>query len=466
MHKRNVQRINYRELHSTGKLIHHPEKDTIEDLSHQLSNISVEDSKMTQPSTQLVNIMILIDDIKDVMDETPVKRCSLTEIDEIIARLKHQRSTLRRKNMEIRPEENDEVLKMSVTNVIMSIKDYIKDARDIKCKRNLAQTKQNIDAAACKERSIVFAVEEIQRNIAEFEVQFDQDLSQTSDIQLMQLKNQNVTLQTRLSKIAEKFEGILKLPINKAETLIAVKEIENNYVMLNRHKNDFIQSVNDEVTSRKLDKDLHYNKSHLNIKLDKYCGFESSTDFYRFRDNFEKIYLQSTPTKFLPDLLKNNFLAELALTLVRSIDDIDDIWARLKTAYGDTKILLTKKLQTLAKCDLVKSRDPEKLVYAISTFTNILRETIQLAEKHKIEENLYYGDALSKIYQQLGDWRLTRFLTSIADDVPNEKETWRRLLIFLEKEEKLQQQKSIINGCKNNNKDGMSNPPNDSATKS
>ena len=59
---------------------------------------------MAQPSTQLVDIMILIDDIKDVMDETPVKRCSLTEIDAIITHLDHQRSTLRRKSMEIRPE--------------------------------------------------------------------------------------------------------------------------------------------------------------------------------------------------------------------------------------------------------------------------------------------------------------------------------------------------------------------------
>ena len=62
--------------------------------------------------------------------------------------------------------------KCHVTNVIMSIKDYIKNARDIKCKLNLAQTKQDIDAVACKELSIVFAVKEIQRNIAEFEVQF------------------------------------------------------------------------------------------------------------------------------------------------------------------------------------------------------------------------------------------------------------------------------------------------------
>ena len=51
--------------------------------------------------------------------------------------------------------------------------------------------------------------------------------------------------------------------------------------------------------------------------------------------------------------------------------------------------------------------DPEKLMYAISTFTNIVRELALLANKHGIEANLYYGDALPNIYQQLADRRLT-----------------------------------------------------------
>ena len=105
--------------------------------------------------------------------------------------------------------------------------------------------------------------------------------------------------------------------------------------------------------------------------------------------------------------------------------------------------MLSRKLQTLSKSDL-KLRDPEKLIYAISTFNNILRELILLANKHGIEANLYYGDALPKIYQQLGDRRLTRFLSSISEEEPNEKETWQKLLKLLEKEEKLQQQKLII----------------------
>ena len=104
-----------------------------------------------------------------------------------------------------------------------------------------------------------------------------------------------------------------------------------------------------------------------------------------FRDNFEKIYIQSTPTTLLPDLLKNNFLWEPALTLVKSIENIDDIWLQLRTAYGDTKILLTKKIQTLSRCDLSRSRDPEKLHYALSHL-----------HKHSTRDNSAFKEAQNR----------------------------------------------------------------------
>ena len=69
-----------------------------------------------------------------------------------------------------------------------------------------------------------------------------------------------------------------------------------------------------------------------------------------------------------------------------------------------------------------------------------------LAYQHGIEQNLYYGDSLPKIYQQLGDARLTRFLSRIANEEPTPKKTLEKLLTFLEKEEKLNRQKILIHG--------------------
>ena len=66
-------------------------------------------------------------------------------------------------------------------------------------------------------------------------------------------------------------------------------------------------------------------------------------DIYTFQTEFEKLYLRLTPKKRLPDVIKYSHLEDPALALVKSQDDIDEIWTRLKKAYGDKKVLLQKK---------------------------------------------------------------------------------------------------------------------------
>ena len=56
---------------------------------------------------------------------------------------------------------------------------------------------------------------------------------------------------------------------------------------------------------------------------------------------------RTVPKRYMPDVLKNNYIDSSALSLVKNIDDIDEIWDRLKAAYGDTKLLLKKKIGEL-----------------------------------------------------------------------------------------------------------------------
>ena len=62
----------------------------------------------------------------------------------------------------------------------------------------------------------------------------------------------------------------------------------------------------------------------------------------------------------MSDVLKNNHLEGAANLLVRKVDDIDEIWERLKSAYGDPKVLL-KKISQLSKLE-----DTEKVAAALS----------------------------------------------------------------------------------------------------
>ena len=126
----------------------------------------------------------------------------------------------------------------------------------------------------------------------------------------------------------------------------------------------------------------------------------------------------------MPDLLKNNLLEESALMLVKSMTDIEDIWKRLKGAYGDPKLVLKKKLsQTGNISQLWKIRDQEKLVDALSKIMNMMRELYQLVEQHNIKSKLYSGHRLERIYQMMGDSRVTRWLSTNYEVEYNDEQT-------------------------------------------
>ena len=452
MSKRNKPRINYKELHSTGKISYSTSSE--EDLSQQLSNLSI---KSTIMADEVIEIKLLIQEVEDTIDENQINGSSVNDVEATITKLEALRMDLRRKCLSTNLNENPNLTELTDKSFVW-IKDYIKTAKDYRAKLNAAQVKLSVDKAKCKKRSMAFVADDVLQNILQMEEDFNQDLTKVDNACLRQLKLESESITSRLEHISQKYENLLQCPIKDADTLLQIKEIGEKYIAINDTKQNYIRSISDEFSSRELDKNKHFNKEKLNIKLEKFHGYSSSLDYYTFRSTFEKLYLQTTPSQFLPDLLKNNFLAEPASSLVKNIEEMDVIWNRLKQAYGNTKIMMSRKLQSLSKFDLARTRDPDKLVHSLSKFTNTLREVTTLAKQHKIEDNLYYGDSLCKIYQELGDSRLTRFLNSISEEQPDERQTWDMLIKFLEREEKLQEQKSIFSSHRNEKKETQNHP--------
>ena len=437
MSKRNIPRINYRTLHSSGRKVHSEDQ-----ISQQLANLSLEEKDMSANEEAVKNLTVLVASVNDDIEETPnTGLLTVIRTDTTISEMKMCRNKLRNLIIETKLNEDHQIIR-SAYEAIASIGSYITSARDHLQKLELTHSKEATQEAARKERTMLFTIDDTQQQLSEIEAIFNQKISETEDKALTRLYNNSEKLVDRLNMISTKYEKLLQSSITDSDALFAIKRIGEQYMKLSSQKSDFKAAIHREYSKRELDKD--HSMTNIKIKLDKFCGYDSPIDFYTFKSNFEKLYLQFTPTKYLPDLLKNNHLGEPAITLVQNLDNIDDIWQRLKTAFGDTKTLLTKKLQTLNKFDITKSRDPEKLVVALSKFSNIIREVMQLANKHKIEDNLYFGESLQRIYLQLGENRLTRFLSSISDDDLSPKQTWERLLTFLRKEEDLNQTKLVI----------------------
>ena len=454
--RRDIQRIDYKVLDETGeRLVLDTAKVNIINISERLGSLTLNDNNnMAERISNLkTDILVINDELKDTMDENSIDGTSVEDINDTILKLKDLRCIFRRKVIELRTldlEEYIEQFEKSCNQTIEMIKDYIKAGNDYKTKLKIQDIKVKEDELILRERSMIFLMEDTQICMGELEKEFCKNIKDAEDQDLMSWKSELLTNRKRFEKIAEKIQEILLFPIKSVKLMIDVKSIEERYVELTNLKKLFVSALTKEITSRDLNKQHLFNEARLNINIQKFSGYDSSIDVYTFQTNFEKVYLRTTPSRLLSDQLKNNFLSEPALTLVKSLDNINDIWARLKSAYGDTRMMLSKKLQQIKNLDSLagKSKDSEKLVCGLSKVINMLTDLKMLAEKHNIEDNLYYGDGLEKIYKILGDGRMTRWLSSTCDEELSRKRTWTELILFLEKEQKLQQQKMMIQGIK------------------
>ena len=150
--------------------------------------------------------------------------------------------------------------------------------------------------------------------------------------------------------------------IENGEREIEVTQIKTKYKALVTSKDLYVLKLDKEVQEREIEKRKSFDSSNLNIKLAKFKGYNSPLDIYTFQDEFEKLYKKGTPSQLLPDLLRNNYLEGSALSLVKGVMEIDEIWKRLKDSFGDSKVMLAKKVAELSNIEQIgRIKDPSKM---------------------------------------------------------------------------------------------------------
>ena len=383
MSRRGVARINYSTLHSTGIVTPLVEDNLIQDLN----NMTLDDG---HPTNMEIQVMVLIDEIKDTIEENLYPSLTITEIDHVISKLENLREELRPKSHQLGSFD------LPVSHTLDRLREYIINARDYKSKSHLQDERLKQDQQLHFQRSAIFSLANIDRQINELHDIFNANPADVTNDELIQWRSNHQTHLKQFEKIADSYKEVLKVPIKDADTMIDIKNISERFDKLSTSKFRYSRLLEEEIKLREPDKVKNFNKLSLNIKLEKFAGYDSNTDFYTFKSNFEKIHLHSTPKNLLPDLLKNNFLLDPALTLVKTINDIDSIWEQLETTYGDARIMLSKKLHQLTKFDSIKTSSSEKLMIALGKIINLLNDVTKLAAEHHVEDNLYYGDSLSK----------------------------------------------------------------------
>ena len=275
-------------------------------------------------------------------------------------------------------------------------------------------------------------------------------LKSLTDFQIFDLQKDMVSVDTEMREIfglVTAFSKIAATCGDEKEDLLKEPEALKDKAL--KARNAYAKELYAIVGSRDITEEKLKSVSVLDIELGKFQGYDSKTDIYTFKSDFERLIQRKFQKPYWVDTLKKNYLAGPALVLVEKLEDITEIWKKLIDSYGNVKLLLQTKMNALDKMGhLGTIEGDEKLVNAIAKIVNVMTELSTLAEKHNLETKLYVGGGLEKVFKLMGDERERRFLSKHLDKISSsssstsesdppvmeEKETWKGVKAFLEKE--------------------------------
>ena len=87
-----------------------------------------------------------------------------------------------------------------------------------------------------------------------------------------------------------------------------INDIMDMYRKINQLKESYSHCIDNEMRKRKITKQELFNEAKRIINLPKFSGYETKVDIYTFQSEFLKGHKRTTPTRMMPDILKNNLL--------------------------------------------------------------------------------------------------------------------------------------------------------------
>ena len=204
---------------------------------------------------------------------------------------------------------------------------------------------------------------------------------------------------------------------------------------------EYLATLHQTIKDRDISERKLKNSAGLKIELKKFKGYESEMDVYTFRSAFKKLVEPNVQEILLPDVLKKNYLAGPAQTLVSKLENIDEIWAKLTEVYGDARLMLQNKLSSLSKIssfDKIK-KDDEKIASSIMHLLNLISDLAKVASDYGLDNELYHGPGLNKILEIMGRDHERKFMKSIALENISARVKWTKLVGYLKCELKVRE---------------------------
>ena len=251
-------------------------------------------------------------DIDDFLDEYDVTDVSgrIEDLDSASQKVEQLRTMYRgihnRLKLLLGDQDYEEKYDAQFKEKIRCVKEYIKS---LKLKRNdIIQKGDQLKEDALKIKSQKFShlKESFASSATELEKLFiiddskwlaekDDDVGKRRDDLPQHLKSV-LALESTLMELMDSSTG--------KDSFDGAKE---RYDTIIKSKITYVEKLEGQIKTREVDKRKSFNKTKLDIKLTPFKGY-GGIDFYTFKSDFEKLYLEDTPTENLPDLLKNNYL--------------------------------------------------------------------------------------------------------------------------------------------------------------
>ena len=239
-------------------------------------------------------------------------------------------------------------------------------------------------------------------------------------------------LRDRLEKLSE------FVPLSYPDRAAKIKTLWTTFKTVGSQQKACVESFESEIINRGINTGS-VSSARIDVKLQKFTGYDSVIVIFSFQSEFEEFAYGKVENRLLPRLLKNNYLGGSALTLVKSVESIGEIWKLLKQAFGNPEDLLQNKLREVEDLGpLWKLRDSEKLVQSLSKLVNAMTELSKMAKKHEIENDLYHGRGISMIISLIGNNFQRKFYSDVKNRNLAKKDIWENLIKFLSTELELE----------------------------
>ncbi len=283
------------------------------------------------------------------------------------------------------------------------------------------------------------------------------DLESLSDHQIFEKNKNFYSSDSDIYELLERFTEFHKIAslCGDEKDKIISEPAKKQEIALDT-RNTYAQTLNKLMVERDISEEKLKNSSGVSLELSKFQGWDSKLDIFSFRTDFERLIQPTLQKRYWVDSLKTKYLTGSALVLIEKCKTVDDIWKKLFEAYGNVKLLLQNKIGKLDDVEsLEKIKGDEKIGVAIAKIINMMTELSDLASKHNLENKLYIGGGLEKIYTIVGSTRERKFLeknlenlSSSSSSDSDEKQEWNALMKYLKKELAVREKLTLVQKSK------------------